>query len=280
MHTNNNTKTNYDNANPSGSCPAVPILYIEESVKRYYDVKKKVKSENGGTRMRISKKKYYDIDWRFYMIYRFGNYIVCGTRCPMYDYYNDKWPVVSMSFTSAYDAYDYIMLLIGNHNKVNLTLYVSRLGGCVTDLSFAQPTGDRFRELDDERSIRRNELTGYDRMSPPAKYSPSEGTISKMMSVLASAAHGNSIVPFISSRCTSSRETEWCSTCRCYNTDESNENCDMDDDAGAAEPTTVADTNAENNEHGQDDYPADYEQRDDYYDFVAWDHATKSADTR
>jgi hypothetical protein len=279
MHTNNNTKTNYDNANPSGSCPAVPILYIEESVKRYYDVKKKVKSENGGTRMRISKKKYYDIDWRFYMIYRFGNYIVCGTRCPMYDYYNDKWPVVSVSFTSAYDAYDYIMLLIGQ-NKVNLTLYVSRLGGCVTDLSFAQPTGDRFRELDDERSIRRNELTGYDRMSPPAKYSPSEGTISKMMSVLASAAHGNSIVPFISSRCTSSRETEWCSTCRCYNTDESNENCDMDDNAGAAEPTTVADTNAEDNEHGQDDYPADYEQRDDYYDFVAWDHATNSADTR
>lgn len=272
---NTNTKSNYENAD-SGSCPAVPILYIEESVKRYYDVKKKVKGENGGTRMRISKKKYYDIDWRFYMIYRFGNYIVCGTRCPMYDYYNDKWPVVSMSFTSAYDAYDYIMLLIGNHNKVNLTLYVSRLGGCVTDLSFAQPTGDRFRELDDERSTRRNELTGYDRMSPPAKYSPSEGTISKMMSVLASAANGNSIVPFISSRCTSSRETEWCSTCRCYNTDESNENCDMDD-AGAAEPTTVADTNAEDNEHGQDDYPADYE---NYYDFVAWDHATNSADTR
>jgi hypothetical protein len=101
MHTNTNTNYNYDNASgpgpASGSCPAVPILYIEESVKRYYDVKKKVKGENGGTRTRISKKKYYDIDWRFYMIYRFGNFIVCGTRCPMYDYYNDKCPVVSLS---------------------------------------------------------------------------------------------------------------------------------------------------------------------------------------
>ena len=255
--------------NTSGSCPAAPILYIEESVKRYYAVKKKVNGENGGTRMRISMKKYYDIDWRFYMIYRFGNYIVCGTRCPMYDYYNDKWPVVSVSFTSAYDAYDYIMLLIGQ-NKVNLTLYVSRLGGCATDLSFAQPTGDRFRELDDERSTRRNELTGYDRMSPPAKYSPSEGTISKMMSVLASAANGNSIVPFISSRCTSSRDTELCSTCRCYNANnaESNGNCDMMDDtaggqATCAEPTT-ADTNIE------DDHDIQY---DDYYDYVAQDHA-------
>lgn len=259
--------------NTNGSCPAVPILYIEESVKRYYDVKKKVKGENGGSRTRISKKKYYDIDWRLYMIYRFGNYIVCGTRCPMYDYYNDKWPVVSVSFTSAYDAYDYIMMLIGQ-NKVNLTLYVSRLGGCVTDLSFAQPTGDRFRELDDERSIRRNELTGYDRMSPAAKYSTSEGTISKMMSVLVSSANGSSIVPFVSSQRTSSRETEWCATCRCYNTTDANdENCDMVD-AGAADPNTVADTNAEDHEHEQDDYPAEYEQRDDYYDFVAWDHTS------
>jgi len=271
MHTNTNTKTNYDNAN--GSCPAVPILYIEESVKRYYDVKKKVKSENGGTRTRVSKKKYYDIDWRFYMIYRFGNYIVCGTRCPMYDYYNDKWPVVSLSFTSAYDAYDYIMLLIGNHNKVNLTLYVSRLGGCVTDLSFAQPTGDRFRELDDERSIRRNELTGYDRMSPEASYSPSGGTVSKMMSMLASAANGNSIVPFISSRCTSSRETEWCSTCRCYNAGvNNNENCDMVN--GGEQDTRAQDEGEEPtqvNTHNDDDHDIQY---DDYYDYVAQDHSS------
>ena len=275
MHT--NTTTNYDNANSNananGSCPAVPILYIEESVKRYYDVKKKVKGENGGTRMRVSKKKYYDIDWRFYMIYRFGNYIVCGTRCPMYDYYNDKWPVVSLSFTSAYDAYDYIMLLIGNHNKVNLTLYVSRLGGCVTDLSFAQPTGDRFRELDDERSIRRNELTGYDRMSPEASYSPSGGTVSKMMSMLASAANGNSIVPFISSRCTSSRETEWCSTCRCYNTGvNNNENCDMVN--GGEQDTRAQDEGEEPtqvNTHNDDDHDIQY---DDYYDYVAQDHSS------
>jgi hypothetical protein len=195
----------------------------------------------------------------------------------MYDYYNDKWPVVSLSFTSAYDAYDYIMLLIGE-NKVNLTLYVSRLGGCVTDVSFAQPTGNRFRELDDERSIRRNELTGYDRINPEASYSTSRGTMSKMMSMMASAANSNSIVPFISSRCTSSRETEWCSTCRCYNTNANNENCDMVDEAVAAEPTAVADTNTEDCEHGQDDYPADYEQRDDYYDFVAWDHTNNTTD--
>ena len=41
----------------SQSCPAVPILYIEESVKRYYDFKKRLRVRTGGTRMRISKKK-------------------------------------------------------------------------------------------------------------------------------------------------------------------------------------------------------------------------------
>jgi hypothetical protein len=144
------------------------------------------------------------------------------------------------------------------------------LGGCATDLSFAQPTGDRFRELDDERSIRRNELTGYDRMSPEASYSPSGGTVSKMMSMLASAANGNSIVPFISSRCTSSRETEWCSTCRCYNTGvNNNENCEMvNGDTRAQdegeEPTQV-------NTHNEDDHDIQY---DDYYDYVAQDHSS------
>ena len=55
----------------------------------------------------------------------------------------------------------------------------------------------------------------------------------------------------------------------------------MVDAGGAAEPNIIANTTAEDCEQrGQhDDYPADYEQRDDYYDFVAWDHATNSADT-
>jgi len=261
-----NTATNSNSGDTNGeSCPAIPILYIEESIKRHYDVKKKVKGENGGTRMRTSKKKYYDIDWRVYIMYRFGSYVVCGTRCPMYDYYNNKWPVVSMSFPSSYEAYNYVMLLLGR-NKVNLTLYVSRIGGCATDLSFSQPTGDRFRELDDERINRRNEMVGYDRVYPNAKYT-SDSTIVNILSVLASAANGSSIVPFTASKCPSSRDNEWSSTCRCVSNTEPTESS-----------TTVPATGEEFEEERADrDYNYNLEddhdiQYDDYYDYVAHDH--------
>ncbi len=277
----NNKHTNCDTDSGPQSCPAIPILYIEESVKRYYDVKKKVKGENGGTRMRISKKKYYDVDWRFYVTYRYGNYIVCGTRCPTYDYYNDKWPVISIPFTSTYEAYNYIMLMTGS-SKVNLTLYVSRLGGCTTDLLFAQPTGDRFRELDVERGNRRNEMVGYDRASSYAK-SYDDSTIFKLMSILKSAENGSSIMPFTSSQYGSSSQTDR-STCRRYNNGSGN--CDT-----VERQTTNSDVieqhapdEQEEQEQEQEqyndanyDYNLEYDQRDDYYDYVAWEHATAAA---
>jgi hypothetical protein len=281
MH--NNMNTNYDNASGSRSCPAVPILYIEESVKRYYDVKKKVKGENGGTRMRISKKKYYDVDWRFYITYRYGNYIVCGTRCPTYDYYNDKWPVISIPFTSAYDAYTYITLMTGR-SKVNLTLYVSRLGGCTTDLSFAQPTGDRFRSLDVERSNRRNEMVGYDRASSYAN-NYADSTIFKLMSILTSAENGSTIMPFTASQYGSLHQTEW-STCQGYNNgsgncdtvERQNTNSDVDEQHEPnGEDEQEQEQEQRHNDDANYDYNLEYDQYDDYYDYVAWDHATAAA---
>jgi len=67
-------RPNYNNVN------SIPVLHIEESVKKYYDVK----SKHGHTH----RKKYYDIDWRFYIVQKYGRYMVCGTRCPMREYYN------------------------------------------------------------------------------------------------------------------------------------------------------------------------------------------------
>jgi hypothetical protein len=175
MHNNNN---NNDDQNTS-----VPVLHIEELVKRYYNVK----SKHGHTH----RKKYYDVDWRFYVMHKYGQYVLCGTRCPMYDTYNEKWPVVTVSFLSTRDVFEYIGLLIGS-NKVNVTLFTA-LNDDI-DLTFSHPTNERFRALDSERENRRTELVGYDHIRAS---SPTIGD-SKVMQLLKTLSMLNSgnMVPF------------------------------------------------------------------------------------
>ena len=164
---------------------SIPVLHVEESTKSYYDVK----SKRGHTH----RKKYYDVDWRFYIMHKYGRYMVCGTRCPMREYYNEAWPVVSAAFNTEYDVFKYISLLIGS-NKVNMTLFVSSLvAGNDNDLAFTQPTNARFRELDTERGDRRGELVGYDRISlgPASRESKLEKTLAIM-----SALNSGGVMPF------------------------------------------------------------------------------------
>ena len=171
------------------------VLHIEELAKRHYDVKTK----HG----RTHRKKYYDVDWRFYIAHKYGQYVLCGTRCPMYDTYNEEWPVISTSFGSVREVFEYISLLVGD-NKINATLFVSESkvelesGSAYmhSDLAFSHPTNKRFRALDAERKNRRTELVGYDHF----RISPTTGCFDelkvirllKMLSVLNS---GN-MVPF------------------------------------------------------------------------------------
>ena len=172
-------RPNYNNFN------SIPVLHIEESVKKYYDVK----SKHGHTH----RKKYYDIDWRFYIVQKYGRYMVCGTRCPMREYYNEAWPIVSAAFNTEYDVFKYVSLLIGS-NKVNMTLFVSYcLSGNDNDIAFTQPTNARFRELDAERGDRHGELVGYDRISvgPSRRKSKLEKTLEIMSSL-----NNGGVMPF------------------------------------------------------------------------------------
>lgn len=161
----------------------IPVVHVEESTKRYYNVK----SKHGN----IHRKKYYDVDWRFYIMHKYGSYVVCGTRCPMREYYNEAWPVVSASFATDHDVVKYITLLIGS-NKVNMTMFVSRLAGNDNDAAFTQPTNNRFRELDAERCDRRGEIVGYDRLSLSSSY---ELKLEKMLAIMSTLNNGG-IVPF------------------------------------------------------------------------------------
>ena len=180
-------------SNPNTS---IPILHIEELTKRYYNVK----SSRGHTH----RKKYYDVDWRFYVAHKYGQYVLCGTRCPMYDTHNDKWPVVSASFASTREIFDFISLMIGE-NKINVTLFVSNSradsesGYTFThsDLAFSHPTNERFRALDSDREKRCSELVGYDRfrLSPRSGSGSSESKVVRLLNMMSALNSGN-MVPF------------------------------------------------------------------------------------
>lgn len=177
-HYNNNN--NNDDPNTS-----VPMLHIEELIKRHYTVK----SKQGHSQ----RKKYYDVDWRFYVTHKYGQYVLCGTRCPMYDTYNEKWPVVAVSFISTKEVFDYIELMIGS-NKVNVTLFTAINHN--VDLTFAHPTNERFRALDSERENRRTELVGYDRIRTSRTTPPyGDSKVVQLLKTLSVLNSGN-MVPF------------------------------------------------------------------------------------
>jgi hypothetical protein len=181
----NNTNKNTNNSSSSSSSP-IPMLHIEERTKRYCDVT----SKSG----RVHSKKFYDVDWRFYVMHKYGKYVVCGTRCPMREYYNEEWPVISASFTHKDELFDYIYLLVGS-NKINMTLFISRLCGGDNDITFSQPTNARFRALDAERKDRHNEIVGYDRISLFNKKWSSGSTINSVFRIMSDLNCGG-LVPF------------------------------------------------------------------------------------
>lgn len=167
---------------PGPTVTHVPVLYIEETIK--------------STRPEVTGK--YDTDWRVYIMYRYGRYLFMGTRQPVI--YNESsnsnsnsknknrihrsekkknknvsnsnasWPVVSLSFNYPSELYNYISSLFGN-SKANVTLYVStaETSALIDDL-FTNPSHSGMRHLDQERSNRKMELVGYDRVRVPAQY--------------------------------------------------------------------------------------------------------------
>ena len=165
---------------PGPTVTHVPVLYIEESIK--------------STRPEMTGK--YDTDWRVYIIYRYGKYLFMGTRQPVLtnessnsksknknrihrsekkknknvSNSNASWPVVSLSFGYPSELYNYISSLFGN-SKANVTLYVStaETSACIDDL-FTNPSHSGMQHLDEERSNRKMELVGYDRVRVPAQY--------------------------------------------------------------------------------------------------------------
>ena len=172
---------------PISNSNSVPVLYIEESIKR-------VRSSDEPNPSK------YDTDWRMYIAYRYGKFVFCGTRQPVptpsvgfsassscknksrlrrKEKKNKAgvaplavhrwWPVISLSFDNAYDTYSYALSLIGA-SKVNTTLYVSSKSGTELDEMFAHPSRDNFDTFDAERSNRRMELVGYDRVNMSAAY--------------------------------------------------------------------------------------------------------------
>jgi hypothetical protein len=178
--------TNSSSSNHSSSSSPIPMLHIEERTKRYCDVK----SKSG----RVHSKKFYDVDWRFYVMHKYGKYVVCGTRCPMREYYNEEWPVISASFTHKDELFDYIYLLVGS-NKINMTLFISRLCGGDNDITFSQPTNARFRALDAERKDKHNEIVGYDRISLFNKKWSSGSIINSVFRIMSDLNCGG-LVPF------------------------------------------------------------------------------------
>jgi len=155
-----------------------PILYVEESIK----------CVRGDDAIRRANK--YDTDWRIYLAYRYGKFVFCGTRQPV-PLTNSKqkttmgietrtWPVVSLSFDYSHELYSYVKSLIGN-SKVNVTLFISDTTGTALDDLFVHPSHENMDILDAERSNRRMELVGYDRVKPRQSYYASRTNILKQM---------------------------------------------------------------------------------------------------
>ena len=191
---------NNSNKTPSSgnSSSPIPMLHIEERTKRYCDVT----SKSG----RVHSKKFYDVDWRFYVMYKYGSYVVCGTRCPMREYYNEEWPIITASFTHKDELFDYIYLLVGS-NKINVTLFISRMCGGDNDIMFSQPTNARFRALDAERKDRHDEIVGYDHISLFDKKWRSGSIINSVFRIMSDLNCGG-LVPFTVSPHPSSQQQQ------------------------------------------------------------------------
>ena len=275
----NNTNKNTNNSSSSSSSP-IPMLHIEERTKRYCDVK----SKSG----RVHSKKFYDVDWRFYVMHKYGKYVVCGTRCPMREYYNEEWPVMSASFTHKDELFDYIYLLVGS-NKINMTLFISRLCGGDNDITFSQPTNARFRALDAERKDRHNEIVGYDRISLFNKKWSSGSTINSVFRIMSDLNCGG-LVPFTVSPHPSSQQQQapvcnlpelyninnccnigynWCNNAK-YNDDASKQRGATDAATATATDASAVSVNA--------DATDGFDRYDDYYDYIVNDYDTTYAE--
>jgi len=90
------------------------------------------------------------------------------------------WPVVSLSFDCSKELYCYTKSLIGN-SKVNVTLFISETTGTALDDLFAHPSHKNLDILDAERSNRRMELVGYDRVKAAQSYYADGVNIVKQM---------------------------------------------------------------------------------------------------
>ncbi len=280
------TMQNNTNKNTSSSSSPIPMLHIEERTKRYCDVK----SKSG----RVHSKKFYDVDWRFYVMHKYGKYVVCGTRCPMREYYNEEWPVISASFTHKDELFDYIYLLVGS-NKINMTLFISRLCGGDNDITFSQPTNARFRALDAERKDRHNEIVGYDRISLFNKKWSSGSTINSVFRIMSDLNCGG-LVPFTVSPHPSQQQQQpqppavkqapicnlpelyninnccnigynWCNNAK-YNDDASKQR-------GATDAATATDASAVSVNADATD---GFDRYDDYYDYIVNDYDTTYAE--
>ena len=161
---------------PDPTVTHVPVLYIKESIK--------------SARPEVTGK--YDTDWRVYIMYRYGKYLFMGTRQPVMnnesssssnnrnsknknrlhrsEKKNTSWPVISLSFNYPSELYNYISSFFGD-SKANVTLYVStaETSECIDDL-FTNPSHSSMHHLDEERTNRKMELVGYDRVRVPAQY--------------------------------------------------------------------------------------------------------------
>jgi hypothetical protein len=167
-----------------------PILYIEESIKR-------VRGDNKARRHNK-----YDTDWRIYIAYRYGKYMFCGTRqpVPLADKKKENpatetgpvqprtWPAISLSFDYSSEICSYVKSLIGN-SKVNITLYISETTGTALDDLFVHPSHENFDVLDAERSNRRMELVGYDRIKTFSNDVVDTNIVKQMLSSLVSMGY-------------------------------------------------------------------------------------------
>jgi hypothetical protein len=173
---------------PGPTVTHVPVLYIEESIK--------------SCRPEVTGK--YDTDWRVYIVYRYGKYLIMGTRQPVNSNNsnnsnsnsksnnskhknknrlhrsekkkntttsnNPSWPVISLSFDYPSELYNYMSSLFGA-SKANVTLYVSTAETSAgMDDMFTNPSHSSLHQLDEERTNRKMELVGYDRIRFPSQY--------------------------------------------------------------------------------------------------------------
>ncbi len=255
----------------SSSLLSTPILHIEELAKRYYDVK----SKRGHT----YRKKYYDVDWRFFIAHKYGQYVLCGTRCPMYDTYNEEWPVISASFISTREVFEYISLMTGA-NKINITLFVSEtkaelLTGSTyahSDLLFSHPTNKRFRAMESDRKNRRTELVGYDHIRLSPRTGCSESKVVRLLNVL-SGLNSCNMVPFtISPRPSMQKwqqEQDEEQNERRQNERQYGEGGEGEGGEGGEGKQSENRKPASDQVHAADDNAT---QHDDYYDYVTTDH--------